>query len=201
MDSLDRTNVVQSMIASENLTNVLRNVGILSTSDVIDTHSDFYKLFRHVWADHANVLACQYAGSQALKTDVTRTGKRTFTGMLRDLKTAIVRYIKNNFSDGYRQDSIDLVLGHYKVDIYSGPNGKKSKSLIFYLPLILMMTLSFLLLTTLIFSESDSEFVLLLICIISTAMFLALMMLRHSRVYIDLPKYCAFELVDTLKLN
>ena len=112
-----------------------------------------------------------------------------------------LRYIKNNFSDGYRQDSIDLVLGHYKVDIYSGPNGKKSKSLIFYLPLILMMTLSFLLLTTLIFSESNSEFVLLLICIISTAMFLALMMLRHSRVYIDLPKYCAFELVDTLKLN
>ena len=50
----------------------------------------------------------QYAGSEALKTDLTRTGKRTFTGMLRDLKTAIVRYYKNNFCDGRRQDAIDL---------------------------------------------------------------------------------------------
>ena len=50
----------------------------------------------------------QYAGSEALKTDLTRTGKRTFTGMLRDLKTALVRYYKNNFCDGRRQDAIDL---------------------------------------------------------------------------------------------
>ena len=28
-------------------------------------------------------VALQYASSQALKTDLTRTGKRTFTGMLR----------------------------------------------------------------------------------------------------------------------
>ena len=121
--------------------------------------------------------------------------------MLRDLKTALIRYLKNNFSDGYRQDSIDLVLGYYKVDVYSGPINAKNKSWLFYLPLLLLMTLSFLLLVTLLFSESDSDFVLLLMCICSTAIFLILMMSRHSRAYVDLPKYCAFELTDTLKLN
>ena len=59
------------MIASENLSSVLRNVGIIAASDIIDSHSDFHKLFRHVWADHANIIALQYASSQALKTDLT----------------------------------------------------------------------------------------------------------------------------------
>ena len=188
------------MIASENLSSVLRNVGIIAASDIIDAHSDFHKLFRHVWADHANIIALQYASSQALKTDLTRTGKRTVTGMLRDLKTAIIRYLKNNFSDGYRQDSIDLVLGFYKVDVYSPPNNK-NKTLIYYLPLLLMMALSFLLLITLIFSESDLDFILLLICICSSALLCFLLMFRHSQSYVDLPKFCAFELLDTLKLN
>ena len=70
--------------------------------------TEFFQLFRKIWANHANFIALQYAGSEALKTDLTRTGKRTFTGMLRDLKTAIVRYYKNNFCDGRRQDAIDL---------------------------------------------------------------------------------------------
>ena len=38
MDSLDRTNVVQSLIAAENLNSVLKNVGILHNNDVIDNH-------------------------------------------------------------------------------------------------------------------------------------------------------------------
>ena len=71
-------------------------------------NTEFFQLFRKIWANHANFIALQYAGSEALKTDLTRTGKRTFTGMLRDLKTAIVRYYKNNFCDGRRQDAIDL---------------------------------------------------------------------------------------------
>ena len=104
MDCLDRTNVVQSMIAAENLNRILREIGILAAHEIIDTYTDFYNLFRFVWADHANIIgknsgrllfwikkllffffhvALQYASSQALKTDLTRTGKRTFTGMLR----------------------------------------------------------------------------------------------------------------------
>ena len=103
MDSLDRTNVVQSLIALENLKQVLRKLAIphVNLGD-----SDFYKVYQNVWANHANIIALQYASSEALKTDITRCGKRTLTGMLRDAKTAIVRYINNNFNDGRRMDAI-----------------------------------------------------------------------------------------------
>ena len=57
----------------------------------------------------------QYAGTPALKTDFTRTGKRTVTGVASDIHNSAVRYYKNNFSDGFRQDAIDLFLGNYVV--------------------------------------------------------------------------------------
>ena len=117
------------------------------------------------------------------------------------MKTALTRYIKNNFSDGFRQDSIDLVLGHYKVDVHSGPTYINVKKNIFYLPLVFLMTLAFGLLITLLYSESDSEYFLITICIFSTAIFLALIMCRHSRAYVDFPKYCTYELTDNFKIN
>lgn len=199
MDSLDRTNVVQSLIASENLSQVLRHIQVLSERDGIDSHCEFIKLFKHIWVEHANIIALQYASSEALKNDITRTGKRTWTGRLRDLRAALTRYAKNNFNDGARQDAIDLVLGHYKVDVFSGPSNKGTW--LYYLPLVLLVTLSFLLLITLLFSDfDDANFILVLMSIVSTALFLMLMISRHSQVYVDLPKYCNFELVDSLKL-
>ena len=86
---------------------------------------------KNMWADNADFCSIQYAGTGALKTDFTRTGKRTFRGMLRDGYNSAVRYWKNNFQDGFRQvchlllilitnftcqqDSIDLLLGNYVV--------------------------------------------------------------------------------------
>ena len=37
----------------------------------------FQAVFNHTWADHANLISVQYAGTGALKTDYTRTGKVT----------------------------------------------------------------------------------------------------------------------------
>ncbi|KPJ08916.1 Phosphatidylinositide phosphatase SAC1-A [Papilio machaon] len=56
-----------------------------------------------VWADHADMISCQYSGTGALKTDFTRTGKRTRVGALRDGVNSLTRYYKNNFTDGFRQ--------------------------------------------------------------------------------------------------
>ena len=67
-------------------------------------------------ADVGDTLSVQYAGAGALKTDFTRLGKRTFAGMLNDLKNTVERYVKNNFLDGQRQDSIDLFLGNYSCE-------------------------------------------------------------------------------------
>jgi hypothetical protein len=56
-----------------------------------------------VWADNADAISVQYAGTGALKTDFTRTGKRTKFGLLQDGTNSLIRYFKNNFSDGFRQ--------------------------------------------------------------------------------------------------
>ena len=58
---------------------------------------------RVVWSDHANFISIAYSGTGALKTDFTRTGKRTRKGLLEDGWNSVMRYIKNNFFDGARQ--------------------------------------------------------------------------------------------------
>lgn len=65
---------------------------------------------------HACMLFIKrYGGSGALKADFTRTGRRTIKGVLHDGVKAMERYYRNNFADGARQDSIDLLLGNYCV--------------------------------------------------------------------------------------
>lgn len=56
-----------------------------------------------VWADHADSISKAYAGSGALKTDFTRTNKRTRKGLLEDGYKSVLRYLKNNYFDGARQ--------------------------------------------------------------------------------------------------
>ena len=56
-----------------------------------------------VWTDHANMISVAYSGTGALKTDFTKTGRRTRQGMFEDLSNSVMRYLKNNFFDGARQ--------------------------------------------------------------------------------------------------
>ena len=74
---------------------------------------EFEYTFKRVWGNNADAISLLYAGTGALKTDFTRTGKRTRKGALLDGYNSCMRYIKNNFMDGYRQDVLDLLLGHY----------------------------------------------------------------------------------------
>ena len=64
-----------------------------------------------VWADHGDTVSCAYAGTGALKSDFTRTGKRSKQGLLQDGVNSVMRYIKNNFFDGDRQDAFDILTG------------------------------------------------------------------------------------------
>ncbi|VDN58955.1 unnamed protein product [Dracunculus medinensis] len=70
----------------------------------------------HFWADNGDECSKQYAGTGALKADYTRMGKRTYVGTMQDGINAMMRYFRNNFADGYRQDAIDLFLGNYRID-------------------------------------------------------------------------------------
>lgn len=77
--------------------------------------ADFELTFKRVWGNNADAISFFYAGTGALKTDFTRTGKRTKKGALMDGYNSCVRYIMNNFMDGYRQDVVDLLLGRFTV--------------------------------------------------------------------------------------
>ncbi|MCJ1306474.1 hypothetical protein MMC25_000117 [Agyrium rufum] len=120
MDCLDRTNVVQTMIARWTLTRQLVDAGILNPGESQDDDANFQVLFRNVWADNADVVSNSYSGTGALKTDFTRTGKRTRVGALQDLNNSITRYVRNNFLDGPRQDAFDVFLGTYSPSSHVG---------------------------------------------------------------------------------
>lgn len=64
-------------------------------------------MFQNIWADHADYISIQYSGTGALKTDYTRTGRRTYLGALRDGANSLLRYYKNNLKDGFRQVIIE----------------------------------------------------------------------------------------------
>ena len=72
MDCLDRTNVVQSLIARFILEKQLRVLGVIGENNKIVDFENFEFLFKNVWADNADMCAMQYTGTGALKTDYTR---------------------------------------------------------------------------------------------------------------------------------
>lgn len=82
---------------------LLQKLGILRAGQKVEDHLYFESLFKSVWADNADVISTQYSGTGALKTDFTRTGKRTRWGLIRDAINTLARYYKNNFADGFRQ--------------------------------------------------------------------------------------------------
>ena len=113
MDCLDRTNLVQSMLARQTLSRMLSDLGILKAGESTGDEANFENMFRNVWADNADVVSKAYSGTGALKTDFTRTGERTRAGMIQDFNNSLTRYVRNNFADGPRQDGFDLFLGAY----------------------------------------------------------------------------------------
>lgn len=120
MDCLDRTNVVQSMIARWTLTRQLVDVGILRPGESQEDDPAFRNLFRNVWADNADVVSKSYSGTGALKTDFTRTGQRTRAGALQDFQNSLTRYTLGRLADGPRQDAFDLFHGVHLPSAHIG---------------------------------------------------------------------------------
>ncbi|CAI8040076.1 Phosphatidylinositol-3-phosphatase SAC1 [Geodia barretti] len=152
MDCLDRTNVVQSLLAHRALQDQLQKMNLLGDNEHIEEYKGFEYVFKNVWADNADVCANQYAGTGALKTDFTRTGKRTFLGLLKDGYNSAVRYYYNNFNDGYKQDAIDVFLGNYvvnRMETSSMPDVQRAQKY-YLMPTIILVTFSLFFLSLLI---------------------------------------------------
>eukprot|EP01132_Coremiostelium_polycephalum_P006116 gene6116-7621_t len=116
IDCLDRTNVVQSMLAHYMLHTQMTRMGIISHNERIEDHTEFESQFKHIWADNADVMSEQYTGTVALKTDFTRFGKRSVKGTMTDGVNSVRRYINRSFKDDEKQMAIDLFLGKFVVE-------------------------------------------------------------------------------------
>ena len=160
MDSLDRTNVVQALIANTSLVAQLRWLGAIGPSQEISAHPNLVSLLKNIWADNADHCSVQYAGTGALKTDFTRYGTRTLQGKLRDGVNAITRYALNNFFDGAREDAIALFVGCWDTGKSSsvGEGLEEWKDWRGGVILALLFALAMLLLTILLATENTLSF-------------------------------------------
>lgn len=82
MDCLDRTNVVQTAFGKAILESQLVKLGLAPPYSQLP--HELKTIFMTLWANNGDVISRQYAGTNALKGDYTRTGKRNIEGMLRD---------------------------------------------------------------------------------------------------------------------
>jgi len=190
MDCLDRTNVVQGLLARQTLEKQLCKLGIIGQANKIVEFADFEHTFKNVWADNGDMMANQYTGTGALKTDYTRTGKRTKWGLIMDGYNSMIRYYKNNFCDGTRQDGIDLILGNYVVE----PSDKvkifeKAKSWkLTVLPTVFLVGFSMLIISLLI---PATEFKLQLMYVVFWAMaslFTLYLVLQYGAEFVNKPQ-------------
>ena len=84
IDCLDRTNVVQTAIAKSVLETQLLKLGLIPPEHGIP--DDLRLVFQNLWANNGDALSRQYAGTNALKGDFTRTGERNLHGLMKDGK-------------------------------------------------------------------------------------------------------------------
>jgi hypothetical protein len=192
VDCLDRTNVVCSLLCQETLQDQLRVLKVLGPSEKIIEFRDFQEIFRESWLGNANAISVQYAGTGALKTDFTRTGKRTKKGAFDDFLNSGRRYFLNNFSDGFRQDANDLFLGvhhaqNYKRSPYISPFEAHRPALyVLILPSLALICLAMMLVCILIPAE-DSQLVYILFWAVAAFSILTYIY-SNGKDFVDRPK-------------
>ncbi|KAI2652682.1 Phosphatidylinositol-3-phosphatase SAC1-A [Labeo rohita] len=198
MDCLDRTNVIQSLLARRSLQSQLQRMGVLHVGQKIEEQADFEKIYKNAWADNANACAKQYAGTGALKTDFTRTGKRTHWGLVMDGWNSMIRYYKNNFSDGFRQDSIDLFLGNYTVDETDGltPLHLQKDWKFLLLPVIMVVAFSMCIICLLMAGDTWTETLAYVLFWGMASALTAAVIVVNGRDFVDAPKLVQKEKMD-----
>ena len=133
VDCLDRTNVVQTTVARWVLISQLEAFGLLRTNKPLrggkgeceDTvlmsldGEEMESQFRQLWGNNGDAMSLLYAGTPALKRDITRTGKRTNQGVFDDGINSAMRYYINNMKDEHTQKALDFTLGHHALSSLS----------------------------------------------------------------------------------
>ncbi|KAJ8983827.1 hypothetical protein NQ317_008953 [Molorchus minor] len=115
IDCLDRTNVVQTALGKAVMEIQFCKLGLISPEGSVPTN--IKNTFQLLWANNGDIISKQYAGTNALKGDYTRTGERKFTGIMKDGMNSANRYYQNHFKDSLRQCCLDIMQGVDLTDV------------------------------------------------------------------------------------
>ncbi|CAN6873616.1 unnamed protein product [Brassica oleracea var. botrytis] len=114
IDCLDRTNVAQYAYGLAALGRQLHAMGLSDTSK-IDPDSSIAVALMDMYQSMGDALAHQYGGSAAHNTVFPeRQGKWKATTQSREYLNSIKRYYSNTYTDGEKQDAINLFLGYFQ---------------------------------------------------------------------------------------
>ncbi|KAK1371764.1 Phosphoinositide phosphatase SAC1 [Heracleum sosnowskyi] len=114
IDCLDRTNVAQYAYGLAALGHQLHAMS-LTDEPKVDADSTIAAALMEMYQSMGDALAQQYAGSAAQNTVFPeRQGKWKATTQSRELIKSIKRYYSNTYTDGEKQDAINLFLGYFK---------------------------------------------------------------------------------------
>lgn len=121
IDCLDRTNFIQTKLAADIFELQMKILGIdfpqmvgypmIEALDQENLQNLFVSNFKNIWADNGDHLSDQYTGTGSTHTNITRTGKRDFSGMLDHGKKSLLRFYMQNFLDNVKQEALDILLG------------------------------------------------------------------------------------------
>ncbi|KAI9456718.1 SacI homology domain-containing protein [Boletus coccyginus] len=107
LDCLDRTNFVQDILSRKAIEQFLG----LVHREWLQANA-LWAHHRELWAENGDTLSRIYAGTGALNTSFTPTGKRTLAGVISDATKSVSRAYINNFQDKSKQIAIDMFLGN-----------------------------------------------------------------------------------------
>lgn len=96
IDCLDRTNAAQFVIGKRALGHQLHALGVISGTS-IEYDTDAVDLFTHMYHDHGDTIAVQYAGSHLVNTMETYRKINQWTSHSRDMLESFKRYYNNSF--------------------------------------------------------------------------------------------------------
>ncbi|KAL8133203.1 phosphatidylinositol-3-phosphatase SAC1-like isoform X2 [Apium graveolens] len=114
IDCLDRTNVAQYAYGLAALGRQLQAMG-LTDEPRVDADSSIAAALMDMYQSMGDALAHQYGGSAAHNTVFTeRQGKWKATTQSREFLKSIKRYYSNAYTDGEKQDAINLFLGYFQ---------------------------------------------------------------------------------------
>ncbi|CAM6086971.1 unnamed protein product [Calypogeia fissa] len=114
IDCLDRTNVAQYAYGLAALGRQLYALGYTDAVKV-DPDSGVASALMDMYQNMGDALALQYGGSAAHNTVFPeKQGKWKATTQSKEFLKSIKRYYSNTYTDGEKQDAINLFLGHFQ---------------------------------------------------------------------------------------